>query len=78
MMSFKEPQPVLDDTLGVYRLREFRVVEVGDHIVGLYHQGEFVARFSQTGATSESIQAECARHLNVEHGWDGVLWQSGD
>ena len=45
----------------------------GDHVVLLLHQGELVARFSQTGATDQSLQAECARHLVTEHGWDGRL-----
>ncbi|GAJ13639.1 unnamed protein product [marine sediment metagenome] len=45
-----------------------------DHVVELQHQGELVARFSQTGATEQSLQAECARHLVMKHGWDGCLW----
>ena len=45
-----------------------------DHVVVLLHQGQRVATSSQTGATEESIQAECARHLVMKHGWDGALW----
>ncbi|MBA7565536.1 hypothetical protein ES708_07221 [subsurface metagenome] len=48
-----------------------------DHVVELQHQGEFVARFSQLGATKHSLQAECARHLVNNHGWDGALWKRG-
>jgi len=45
-----------------------------DLLVELHHQGEFVARFSQAEATEQSLQAECARHLVIKHGWDGCLW----
>ena len=38
-----------------------------DHVVLLLHNGEQVAVFSQTGATRESIEAECERHLSEEH-----------
>jgi hypothetical protein len=41
----------------------------------LFHEGELVGRFSQTGATEESLQEECAKHLVIEHGWDGCLWK---
>ena len=47
-----------------------------DHVAILLHNGERVAIFSQTGATEESIQAECARHLVMKHSWEGCLWQS--
>jgi len=42
--------------------------------VFLLHDGELIARFSQLAATEQSLQAECARHLVIEHGWDGCLW----
>jgi len=45
-----------------------------DGALFLLHEGELVARFSQTGATEESLQAECARHLVIKHGWEGCLW----
>ena len=38
-----------------------------DHIILLMHDGEQVAAFSQTGATRESIEAECEKHLSEEH-----------
>lgn len=61
--------------LGIFVYFEFTLEHsLGDHIVGLYHQGESVAWFSQIGATPESLQAECARHLVMKHGWDGCLW----
>lgn len=54
----------------------FTLEHPDDHVVALLHQGQRVAIFSQTGATEESIQAECARHLVMKHHWDGALWQS--
>lgn len=45
-----------------------------DHVAELHHQGKLVARFSQLGATESSLQAECARHLVMKHGWNGCLW----
>ena len=45
-----------------------------DHIIGLRHQGELIAQFSQFGVTEQRLQAECARHLVMKHGWDGCLW----
>lgn len=38
-----------------------------DHLMFLMHEGEQVAVFSQTGATEQSLQAECARHLALCH-----------
>ncbi|MBA7478891.1 hypothetical protein ES707_14319 [subsurface metagenome] len=49
--------------LGEFAQRGFTLVHPDDHIVELRHDGKFVARFSQLGATRESLQAECARHL---------------
>lgn len=46
-----------------------------DHVVLLLHKGETVARFSQSGATEEGIQAECARHLTLHHHWNGCMEQ---
>ena len=54
--------------LGPFEQRGFTLEHHGDHVVVLQHQGELVARFSQTGATEQSLQAECARHLVTEHG----------
>jgi len=63
--------------LGTFEQRGFTLEPPTDHVVELQHQGEFVARFSQTGATEHSLQAECARHLVNKHGWDGALWERG-
>jgi len=53
--------------LGTFADQGFTLEHPDDHIVELHHQGELVARFSQTGATRESLQAECARHLATRH-----------
>lgn len=49
--------------LGEFAKREFTLEHPDDHIVELHHQGEFIARFSQLGPTPQSLQEECARHL---------------
>ncbi len=59
--------------LGEFADQGFTVEHSDDHILLLKHEGEMVARFSQTGATNESLQAECADHLVTEHGWDACL-----
>jgi len=61
--------------LGAFVNFGFTLEHPDDHILALLHQGQRIAVFSQTGATEESIQAECARHLAINHGWDGALWQ---
>ena len=53
----------------------FTLEHPDDHLLLLMHEGERVAMFSQLGATQESLQEECARHLVMNHGWDGCLWQ---
>ncbi len=47
----------------------FTLAHPDDHMVELLHEGELVARFSQSGATKESLQKECTQHLVIEHGW---------
>lgn len=60
--------------LGQFTRWDFTLEHPNDHVAELHHQGELVTRFSQLGATEESIQAECALHLVNKHGWDGRLW----
>ena len=60
--------------LGAFAQHDFTLEYPDDHIVDLHHQGDFVAHFIQTGATEQSIQAECADHLVMKHEWDGALW----
>lgn len=61
--------------LGEFVRWGFTLVHPDDHILVLLHDGELVARFSQLGAIGESLQAECAQHLAMKHGWDGCLWE---
>jgi len=61
--------------LGQFAQHGFTLEHDGAIAVFLLHEGELVARFSQTGATEESLQAECARHLFMKHGWSGCLWE---
>ena len=60
--------------LGQFASFEFILEHDGAMALFLFHQGELVGRFSQTGATEKSIQRECALHLANCHGWDGCLW----
>ena len=61
--------------LGEFPQWGFTLEHPDDHILLLLHQGELVARFSQLGATEESIQAECSKHLVIKH---GCLWKEAN
>ena len=60
--------------LGEFTHRGFTLEHLGCEVVLLLHEGELVGRFCQTGATEESLQAECSKHLVIKHGWDGCVW----
>ena len=60
--------------LGQFSRWGFTLQHPDDHLLLLMHEGELVARFSQTGATEESLQEECARHLALHHRWNGCIW----
>ena len=62
--------------LGQFAQWGFTLKHPDDHIVALLHEGRSIALFSQTGATQESLQKECALHLVLKHEWGGALWQS--
>jgi len=61
--------------LGEFGRRGFTLEHDGSMALFLLHEGELVGRFSQTGATEKSIQAECSNHLVMKHDWDGCLWE---
>ena len=61
--------------LGMFSNLGFTLEHDGAMAVFLLHEGELLGRFSQTGATPESLQEECSRHLVIKHGWDGCLWK---
>ena len=65
-------------TWGLGRFAElgFTLEHLDDHILALLHDEERLSIFSHTGATEESLQAECARHLVIKHGWDGAIWEN--
>ena len=54
--------------LGEFAHQGFTLQHPGDHILLLMHEGDLVACFSQLGATEESLQEECERHLVMKHG----------
>ena len=60
--------------LGTFVNFGFTLEHLGCEVMLLLHQGELVTRFCQTGATEESLQAECAKHLVMKHGWEGCLY----
>jgi len=60
--------------LGTFVNFEFTLEHDGAMAIFLLHEDQLVARFSQLGATEQSLQKECANHLAMEHHWDGVLW----
>lgn len=60
--------------LGSFAELGFTLEHEGNETVRLLHDGEFVTRFSQLGVTQERLQAECANHLAIKHGWGGALW----
>lgn len=60
--------------LGSFAQNGFTLEQDGAMAVFLIHEGEFIARFIQTGATKKSLQNECARHLVMKHGGEGCIW----
>lgn len=60
--------------LGTFANFGFTLQHDGAMALFLLHEGECIARYSQTGATEESLQKECANHLVIKHGWDGCIW----
>ena len=59
--------------LGQFVYWGFTLEHDGAMALFLLHEGEFVARFMQTGATEQSLKEECAKHLVMKHHWDGCL-----
>lgn len=60
--------------LGEFARWGFTLEHPDDHLLLLMHEGECIAHYSQLGATPDSLQEECAKHLVMKHGWDGCLW----
>ena len=69
------PDTVDTEALGEFASMGFTLEHDGDHIVYLMHEGESIARFSQSGASPESFQKEASLHLVIEHGWEGALFE---
>ena len=53
--------------LGQFSHCGFTLEHPDDHVLFLMHKDEQISKFSQYGATSESLQEECARHLAESH-----------
>ena len=62
--------------VGMFANYGFALERPDDYIVILLHNGRGIALLSREEATEENIQAECARHLVMKHGWDGALWKA--
>ena len=58
-------QSILNEALGSYQSKGFRLMELDDHILALYHLDERVGIFSQGGATIPSIRATCQKHMET-------------
>ncbi len=58
--------------LGEFARWGFTLQHPDDDVLLLMHEGEMVAGFSQLGATEESLQEECSKHLVMKHGCDDV------
>jgi len=54
-------------SLGEFERQGFTLKHPDSHVVELHHEDELIARFSQLGATKESLEVECARHLMEKH-----------
>ncbi len=61
--------------MGEFARMGFTLECYGCEVVRLLHDGEMVTGLKQNEATEQYIQAECARHLAIYHGWDGCLWR---
>ncbi|MBA7659470.1 hypothetical protein ES703_67451 [subsurface metagenome] len=61
--------------LGQFAQWGFTLEHDGAIAVFLLHGGELIGRFSQTGATEECLQKECAKHLALYHQSNGCLWE---
>jgi len=64
--------------LGAFARWGFTLEHPDDHLLLLMQEDQLVARFSQTGATEQSLQEECAKHLALHHHWDGCLWSRNE
>ena len=53
--------------LGEFAHRGFTLKHPDNHGLFLMHEGERIAVFSKSGATSASLQAKCAEHLAKSH-----------
>ena len=56
-------QSILNAALGDYQSKGFRLTEMDDHILMLYHRDELVGALSQGGATIQVIHNACQKHL---------------
>ena len=60
--------------LGVYATLGFTLERIDDDTIELHHQGEFITRFSQKGATPESLAEVSLNHLKEKHPDDTKYW----
>jgi len=53
----------MNDLLGQYQGKGFRLVEPDDHLVALYYKDEQIAVFNQTKLTIQELHRTCAQWL---------------
>jgi hypothetical protein len=58
---------IQDRSIGEFARWGFTLGHPDDHVVELYHEGELIARFSQTGATQTSLKEECEKNMDENH-----------
>ena len=58
-------QSILNAALGPYQSKGFRLMEMDDHILMLYHYDDVVGALSQGGATIPVIREVCQEHLET-------------
>ena len=56
-------QSILNEALGEYQSKGFRLLELDDHILALYYLDNRVGIFSQGGATIPVVRETCQKCL---------------
>ena len=62
---------MLNEALGEYREKGFRLIEPDDHTLVLFYNDEVIARFSLQGALIPTIRTACQMYLidlEAKHG----------
>ena len=58
-------QSILNEALGEYQPKGFRLMERDDHTLMLYYRDEQVGVLSQNGATIPNIRSACQKYMET-------------